>query len=588
MEFKTETIETDVLIVGGGLAGCMAAIKASETGLNVTIAEKANTRRSGSAATGIDHLWAYIPPVHEKMGWTVEDLIEDHVQAVSDGRPVRRDLLRIMAETSYDRVMDLERFGINVRYDDSPVPGKFRIVHQFHSNPSSFNFDGRTLKPTLTREARKRGIRIVNRVMITDIATEGGHVCGAIGISTREPLVHCFKAKAVVLSTSGRLSRLSRSVLGNNFNRRLSPTGTTGDGKLLALGAGAELVNCEYFGSLWSGLGFKNYSVAGGAPRNTVQPAARIVDAEGNVVIPRTRFYDWKNLGKTRISAEESRRRNTEDRMERRRLLGKHFREGKKPLYLDFAEGTDEEISYAKWSMSHEGKMWILMKYFEDNGVDLKKDKIELGSVDREGAANSAAGVWVSGDCESRVTGLFAAGDELGGVPWSSGPGAITTGSHAGMVAAERAKQARYSIEINPEVLEKARERYVKLAEEKNGDPWLEIEYALQDIMDSYIGEITSDKMLTRGLERLQDLEESGRLWADNPHDLMRCLEVQNLMDCARLILSAAKERKESRAILRRSDFPDRDDKNWNVFLALSKTPNEDLVYRKISPEEKP
>ena len=159
-------IETDVLVIGGGLAGCMAGIKAGESGLKVTVAEKANTLSSGCAGTGVDHSWAYIPMIHERMGWTIEDLIEDHAQLIARGF-INKELLRLVARENYDRMLDLEKFGVKIRYDDSKIPGKFRIVHQFHSMPSSFNFDGYDLKIKLTREAKKRGVEIVNRVTVS-------------------------------------------------------------------------------------------------------------------------------------------------------------------------------------------------------------------------------------------------------------------------------------------------------------------------------------------------------------------------------------------------------------------------------------
>ena len=152
-------VETDVLIIGGGLAGCMAAIKASEYGVKVAIAEKSNTLSSGCAGTGIDHVWGYIPPIHQQMGWTIDDLVEDHSQGVARGF-INKELLYLVAGESYQRVLDLERFGVNFRYPDSTLPGNFRIVPQFHSVPTTFNFDGRDLKPVLTKEAKKRGVAI--------------------------------------------------------------------------------------------------------------------------------------------------------------------------------------------------------------------------------------------------------------------------------------------------------------------------------------------------------------------------------------------------------------------------------------------
>ena len=115
-------VETDVLIIGGGLAGCMAAIRAREHGVRVTIAEKSNTLCSGQAGSGIDHIWAYVPEVHEKMGWTIEDLVEDHMQGVGHGFG-NRELLHFIARESYPRLLDLERFGLTIRYPDSTIPG---------------------------------------------------------------------------------------------------------------------------------------------------------------------------------------------------------------------------------------------------------------------------------------------------------------------------------------------------------------------------------------------------------------------------------------------------------------------------------
>jgi succinate dehydrogenase/fumarate reductase flavoprotein subunit len=580
MQFETQTVNTDVLIIGGGLAGCMAAIKATEAGVRVTVVEKANTNRSGCTATGIDHLWAYIPPVHEKMGWKIEDLLEDHAQTMGYGGFIRWDLLRLIAETSYDRVLDLERFGVNFRFEDSLVPGKFRIVPQFHGVPSSFNFDGRDLKPKLTKEAKSRGVEILNRIMITDVLTRDGKVSGAVGVSIREPKVYQFQAKTVVLSSSGRLSRMGRSVLGNTFNRRLPPSGTTGDGKLIALKAGAELINTEFFGVHTPALGIKNFPMTGGGPRNTLQPAARIVGPHGEVIVPRTYFYDWNTLGKSKVSAEEGRKKFFED-AKLLSLPSKHYSEGNRPLYFDFSEGTDDEIKYIEWSMSNEGKMWILLKYFKDHGVDLKKDKIEMGPRDREASANAASGVWVDKDCESGIEGLFAAGDEIGGVPWSSGPGAVTTGWHAGMKAAEKARQIKSGVQPEKGELERIVERYQNLTRHKNGDHWLEVEYALQEIVDTYMGDETSEELLKRGLDRLSALRTSTRLWADTPHTLMRCLEVENLIENGRIIMTAARERKESRAFLKRVDYPKKNDENWFVFLGMKEDKEGKVTFSK-------
>ncbi len=578
MSFIIEKLETDVLIVGGGLAGCMAAINASESGLSVTIVEKSNTKRSGCAGSGIDHLWSYIPSVHEKMGWSLENLVEEHF--IAYGKFVRKDLVRLTASTMYDRMLDLEKIGLKFRFEDSKAPGKFRLVYQFHSQPSTFNFEGRDIKRKLTAEVLRKNIRVINRVMITDLLTEEGQVCGAAGVSTREEKIYVIKAKTVVMSTSGRISRLSKGSTGNTFNRRHSATGTSGDSKVAALRAGAEIINMEFYGQRPDG--FRNYTMHGGAPGSTYQPCARVVNAQGEVVVPRIKFYDWNSLGSKPPQSEEELLEVNETRKQRKMVVIKSIKETKGPLYMDFAEGTDEEVEYVKWSMSHEGKTWILLKHLEENGVNLKRDKMECGTTDVEIAGSSASGVWVDSNCESGVKGLFIAGDEIGGAPWVCGPGAIATGWHAGGQAAERAGEIEHRVGNESEVLEGLLNRCQTITARQDGENFLDIEYYLQDIMDDTFPEgVTNDDLLSRGIKEMEDLMNSNRMSAKNPHELMRCLEVENLMESGRLVMLTAHERKESRSTLKKADYPEQDDQNWFNFLAARQNGNK-IEFRKV------
>ena len=209
MKADTEviSIEVDVLIIGGGLAGCMAAIKASEADLKVAIAEKADTLASGCAGSGIDHMWAHIPEIHDVMGYSADDMIDNHVKVVSRGF-VNQDLLRLVVSESYARMLDLEKFGVKFRYEESKLPGKFRVVNQFHSVADTFNFDGRRIKVNLTKAAKRRGVKIYNRVTMTDLlATEDGHITGALGVGK------CFGIRVGAYiggGTAVTLLRLSR------------------------------------------------------------------------------------------------------------------------------------------------------------------------------------------------------------------------------------------------------------------------------------------------------------------------------------------------------------------------------------------
>jgi len=573
-ELNVVPVETDVLILGGGLAGCMAAIKASEReGLRVVLVDKSNTLASGCAAAGVDHIWSYIPPVHKKMGYTLDDMAEDHRQGIAHGL-FRKDLFNLVAGTMYERVLDLERFGLQFRYEDSKAPEKFRIVPQFHSVPTSFNFDGAPLKRKLTQEAKRRGVTILNRVQMTDLIVTAGQISGAIGVETRTGDIYFIKAKAVVLS-SGRSNRLGRNPTGVDFNTRI-PSPMSGDGISMALRAGLPIINIEFLsGKALAPCG--NYNPNYGDPRNTVQPAARIIDEKGDVLVPRTRFYDWDSLGKEKWTAE-TRMRWLEERrslQETRRLMSKRHNEGGGPFYLDFSEATDKEAEYIEWSIRNEGKGTQFMRYFKDEeGADLRKNRQEYaGYWPRELSGNAAMGLWVDKDLEADVKNLFGAGDAVGGLPWAAAPGAFAMGWRAGEMAAQRAQGQRAFLPVREEALQARKAMCSDILHRERGFHWKEVEAYVQNLMDFYCGDIRSETLLRRGLERLEDAK-AAPLKAENPHEMGRSLDAKSIIDNAELVLRSSIERRESRPLpngFRRAEYPEQDDKNWLCFLAIRK-----------------
>lgn len=586
-DFKVIFIETDVLVIGGGLAGCMAAIKASEqAGVRVTLADKSNTVRSGCAASGIDHLWAYIPPIHEKMGYTLDDMAEDHRQGIARGF-FRRDLFDLVAGTAYDRVLNLERFGIKFRYEDSKIPGKFRIVDQFHSVPASFNFDGEPLKPKLTQEVKRRGVNIVNRVQMTDLISTNGQISGAVGLGTRTGDIYLSKAKTAVLSC-GRSNRLSRNPTGFDFNTRI-PSPMSGDGTSMAIRVGLPVINAEFFGGeKLAACG--NYNPNYGDPRNTVQPAARVIDGQGNIIIPRTQFYDWESLGKKKWT-EKIRREWLEKPFTSAHHgatsfvpLSVRIKRGDGPFYLDFSEATDYEKEYIEWSIKNEGKGTQFMRYFtEEEKADLRKNPQEYsGFRSREMAGTSAKGLWVDKDLETDIKNLFAAGDEVGGLPWQAGAGAITQGWHAGAMASKRASAQKNFLPISEDVMKARQEMCAEIVSRKAGFYWKEVETYIQNLMGFYCGDIRSESLLRRGIERLEDAK-AAPLKAENLHELSRAMDVKSIIDNAELVLRSSLERKESRPVFdfRRADYPEPDDKNWLCFLAIRREDGK-FKFRKI------
>ena len=560
-------METDVLVIGGGLAGCMAAIKAAEYDATVTIAEKANTLASGCAGTGVDHVWAYIPPVHEKMGYSVENLIESHTKVIAHGF-INPDLIRLVARESYHRMLDLETFGLNFRFKDSNVPGQFRVVPQFHSVPTSFNFEGRDLKVLLTKEARKRGVQVINRVTMVDLLlSPDGRISGALGVGTRDGKVYFFRAKAVVLCT-GRVNRMSRSATGVWGNHRV-PIYETGDGRAMAFRAGIPIINMEFLSPANFSIG--NFELNLGSPRNTTQPAGSVVEANGEVIVPRTHFYEWEKLDKEKVDVAEALRNQMATRPITHRQYFELHNQGRGPFYLDLTGGTEEEIRYIEWSISHEGKGSFFLDYLKkQEKFDFRKDKLEWLPNCREMAGTASSGLVVNRDLETATKGLFAAGDDVGGVPWAAASGAFTMGWHAGEMAAKEAMSQKAFGDVDKERVNSLSDFCSGMLENGPGLHWREIEIAIQNIVDHYAGNVRTERMLMRGIDRLRDIRNNLSFRAENPHEMGRSLEVLSVMENAEMVLRASLRRKESRKIpfgFYRADFPEKNDADYFAFL---------------------
>jgi succinate dehydrogenase/fumarate reductase flavoprotein subunit len=581
MKVEVIPIETDVLIIGGGLAGCMSAIKAAEYDVSVTIAEKADTRSSGCAGTGIDHMWGYIPPVHEKMGYTIEDIIESHTKGIANGF-IDPELLHFIVRESYDRVLDLESFGLNFRYEDSKAPGNFRVVTQFHSAPTTLNFDGRDLKVKLTREARKRGVKIINRVTMIDLlSSPDGHISGALGVGTRDGKIYAFRTKAVVTST-GRVNRISRNLTGVWGNTRL-PIYETGDGRAMAFRAGLPIINMEFLSNVMYSIG--NFELNLGSPRNTVQPAGSVVDGDGEVIVPRTQFFNWDDLGKNKADAAKALQQMLATRPKERPDYFALHDQGRGPFYLDLTQGTEEEIQYIEWSIKNEGKGSLFLDYLKNQeGFDFRRDKLEWLPNCREMAGTASSGLVVNKDLETGIKGLFAAGDEVGGLPWVCSPGAVTMGWHAGAMASKEALNQKSFFDLNENQLNTLTSRCDSIYNSKDGLYWREVEIALQNIVDHYAGKVRAEKMLLRGLNRIRDIKNNVTFKAENPHELGRCLEVMSVIENAEMVLRASVERKESRKMpfgFYRADYPERNDQEYFFFLAQS-LKGKDIKFDKI------
>jgi succinate dehydrogenase/fumarate reductase flavoprotein subunit len=547
---KINEISTDLAIIGGGVAGCIAAIRASELIDRVLVVEKCDTRRSGCATTGVDHIWTYVPEIHGP-GASVEDIVRDHTQWAQGF--LDQEVAHYVASHSYERILDLERFGIDIR----DASGKLRFVKKIHRIPNFLHFAGRDLKVKLTQEMKRRKVHILNRVMALQLLKDQGRVTGLIGISTRQPLLYKIRAAAVILST-GNIYRLYRNPTGVLFNIGFPPH-ETGDGHAMAFRAGARLQNME-FTSFQTGP--KNFQRCG---RGSYSPGGKIVNARGYSI--REKPFPMINTTETHMDKS----------VEEEDAFLREIEEGRGPLYMDCSSCSEEDVAYIRWALRNEGNTAFL-DYLDREGFDFRKQRLEF-TVYEPKSGSGKSGLSIFKDTSTSLPGFFAAGDVIGVLPRGVMPGALTLGWKAAETAARFSKEngaelsARGEEEL--EELEEVKGRLSRLISKSSGALWPEAQLALQNIMTDYAGLKRSETMLTAGLSCLKSLRIRAReeLRARNSHDLYRCLEVLNLIDISEMILASALEREETRFYPEhyRIDFPRQDDTNWKVFLTIRK-----------------
>jgi len=406
--------------------------------------------------------------------------------------------------------------------------------------------------------------------MMTDLLVTDGQISGALGVGTRTGEIYHFKAKAVVLCT-GRRGRMCRNVTGVDFNVPRSPS-ETGDGHMMALRAGCRLINVEFISPMFLNIG--PYQQSMGAPRSTTWPAGALIGADGKTIIRKSFFTNWeKYLGEGVPKIDGAQRREKwlaaikgwPSFMER-------WRRGEGPFFLDCTGGSEEEIKYVEWSIFHEGKGWLFLRHLQEEGLDLRKDKIEFTLNNPQMGGSGSSGAMVDGNLETGIKGLYVAGDEMGGFPWGSSQAAVGTGWFTGEMAARHAQTLAGYLPQDTGRLESLVERVSNIAESKIGVPWKEVERAVQDIVDFYRMGAVNEHTLKRGIDRIKDLRENVFLKATTPHEITRCLEVISIMDNSELALRASLERKETRKTpfeFVRVDYPEQDDQNWYAFLSV-------------------
>jgi succinate dehydrogenase/fumarate reductase flavoprotein subunit len=581
-ELADEIVETDILIVGGGLGGKMAAIRAKEKGnVDVTLVEKANMSRSGDVPSGLDD---YPGVAHPKInGVTPEEY--GRMRAEDLAGLVRTDLSITTAKWAIKPIAILEQIGVRIKEDD----GNFWIAagriggalqtrvydekeKKYNRVPGDFiKYRGGDLHPLLAAEVRRRGVRVIERTMLANLITKNGAVVGATAINTRNGKFYVFKSKFVILATgpAGRLEDSSPYVKSpdNLFYQWHCPA-NSGGGHIAAYKAGADLVNMEFIQVDCSNLG--KYLGPNG------EHLAPILNTKGENM---HQLYDvMKMEGKT-------------GGMQGNRV----------EFSPDLANpAIERDVLKVTWAGVRPDSPERMMAFNSSQEAPANfapvAEKGGLRAIDIEitpwikSFVRSMSGVMFDQNGETSVKGLFVAGDVVGALPLWGSAGAFGWGY----------KIADYLRELAPDVektefdkeqidqVEAEKKRIFAPIAQKDGLNPLEVENLARKLVINYVGIHRLEPRMKQCLEHLQSIKEDviPLVRARDYHELMRAIELQEIVELAQIHTQSSIMRTETRhgPAHHRMDYPETDDRNWQgkVIVANNKNGKPNFTVKKL------
>ncbi|MFC3964886.1 fumarate reductase/succinate dehydrogenase flavoprotein subunit [Nocardia jiangsuensis] len=548
-------LDCDVLVIGGGTAGTMAALTAAERGANVLLLEKAHVRHSGALAMGMDGVNNAVVPGKAEP----EDYVAEITRA-NDGIVDQRTVYQT-ATRGFAMVQRLERYGVKFEKD---AYGEYAVrrVHRSGSYVLPMP-EGKDVKKALYRVLRQRSmrerIRIENRLMPVRVLTAGGRAVGAAALNTRTGEFVTVAAKAVILAT-GPCGRLGLPASGYLYGTYENPT-NAGDGYSMAYHAGAELsgIECFQINPL-----IKDYN--GPACAYVANPFGGYqVNAHGE------RFVDsdyWSGAMMAEVKRE--------------------IESARGPIYLKVSHLPEETLSTLE-GILHTTERPTRGTFHANRGHDYRTHDIEM-HISEIGlcGGHSASGVWVDDRARTTVPGLYAAGD-LACVPHNYMIGAFVYGDLAGEHAASTLAELDAPAELPADQLAAAHELIYRPLRNPEGPPQPQVEYKLRRFVNDYVAPPKTAAKLSLAVETFERMRaEVEGIGARTAHELMRAAEVSFIRDCAEMAARSSLTRTESRWGLYhdRADLPERDDVDWRYHLNLRKNGSGEMefVKRAVAP----
>lgn len=535
-------IKTDILIVGAGVGGMMAAIGAADSGAEVTICEKSNARRSGGLAGGNDHFYVYIPHIHG------ERIKENAVRAGIARGMIEEEIVRIHLDRTYEVLQKWESWGADMKID-----GHYEFTgHGWPGSSGKMGEPGKTdrmylhyfdheLIVKIEKQARDRGVQILNRVMITELLKdEDTHrVVGAVGISTREHRFYIIQAKSVVLNKSMFARIFPPSTL---VGHGMANPGTN-DQAIMAYRIGAEVHGAEFTGCMGA-LRF-----GPGSGRGTWVGVLR--DNEGNPVAPPYLTKPDHEIGDVSVENGEA--------------IDNVWKMGRGPVWMDCREISEADEEYMRKGLTTEANL-ALLNWIDQEGIDIRKTRFEFAA-----GWPGGGGIQVCSNArsETNIDGLYSIRSGLNSV---SAVWGMVSGEEAAkfVTNVKHTNINDYQAEIN-----RFKQGYDEILNREGTEyaDWREVQWAIFQTMFSYaMPPLRTQDTLMTGYRQLIKLRDKTRniLQAGNPHELYHCVEVLNQIDIAELVLLAVMERKESRGQARRLDYPSMDPRLNNKFLVIT------------------
>lgn len=523
-DHHTKTIETDILILGSGAAGCGAAIGAREQGLRALLIDKGKLESSGCLGGGNDHFMAVLNSGADND--TTEAFVDFYKGPISGYSPA---MIKQWVKAMPPMLEVLQEIG--VEFEKNPDGTWLRTVGFGQPGAWFINIkNGQLIKRRLARKIRSLGVDVLDYVMVTKLLKEDNRIAGVVGYHVKEGTFYVIRAKAVVMALGNSANRVTANSTGNPFNTWHSPY-NTGSQYILAYDAGAKLINLDL--KQQATLLPKGFGCAGMNGINSV--GAHELNALGE------RF-----MGKYHPMMENGPRRN--------QILGTHQEliEGKgPPFHMDMRHCDREELAHLQYVLMPGDKATFL-DYAEQRGIDFATTlmEVELSEIELSGM------LLTHDNFETNVKGLF------NGCVFYTFSGSMCSGYIAAREAAKASQEYKGRPEVDYQEVGREKERIFKPIITEDGIGYERFERAIRQVMTYYMGFVRNQKGMETALERLNFIEEHvNRLQASNYRELMRVNEAIHLLKTCQLSTRSTMERKESgRALYRRSDYPERSD----------------------------